>query len=44
MLTDVQLAATSLSILADPPDDEHPLLREILAGRNTYGTFKLTLN
>ncbi|GAA5527275.1 ATP-binding protein [Herpetosiphon gulosus] len=42
MLTDVQLAATSLSILADPPDDEHPLLREILAGRNTYGTFKLT--
>lgn len=42
LLTDVQLAATSPSILADPPGDENPLLAEILAGRSTYGTFKIT--
>lgn len=42
MLTDVQLAATSPAILADPPGDDHPLLTEILAGRSTYGTFKIT--
>lgn len=42
LLTDVQLATTSPTILADPPDDDHPLLREIMAGRSTYGVFKLT--
>ena len=42
LLTDVQLAATSPAILADPPGDDHPLLTEILAGRSTYGTFKIT--
>ena len=42
LLTDVQLAATSPSILADPPGDANPLLAEILAGRSTYGTFKIT--
>ncbi len=42
MLTDVQLAATSPAILADPPGDDHPLITEILAGRGTYGTFKIT--
>lgn len=42
LLTDVQLAATSPAILADPPGDSNPLLAEILAGRSTYGTFKIT--
>lgn len=42
MLTDVQLAATSQAILADPPGEFDPFLAQILAGRSTYGTFKLT--
>lgn len=41
MLTDVQLAATSQALLADPPDDTDALIAQILAGRATYATFKL---
>ena len=42
MLTDVLLATTTPTILADPPGDDEDLLAAIIAGRATYGTFKLS--
>ncbi len=40
MLTDVSLAASNLSILANPPVDDDFLL-SVLAGSSTYGTVKV---
>ena len=38
MVTDVRLDATNPQVLADPPDADEDLLREVLHGTTTYGT------
>jgi DNA helicase HerA-like ATPase len=40
MLTDVELAATSPSVLMDPPSDDR-FLHDVLVGTATYGTIEL---
>ena len=40
MLTDVELAATSPSVLIDPPSDDR-FLHDVLVGTATYGTIEL---
>jgi uncharacterized protein len=42
MLTDVSLGTSSQRIIANPPDPNDDLLREVLAGSGTYGTINLT--
>jgi DNA helicase HerA-like ATPase len=37
LVTDVQLAAATPRVLADPPAEDEPLLRAALAGTQTYG-------
>ena len=38
MVTDVRLDATNQQVLADPPDEEEDLMRQVLHGTATYGT------
>jgi DNA helicase HerA-like ATPase len=38
MVTDVRLDATNPQVLADPPDEEEDLMRQVLHGTATYGT------
>jgi DNA helicase HerA-like ATPase len=38
MVTDVRLDATNQQVLADPPDEEEELMRQVLHGTATYGT------
>ncbi len=38
MVTDVRLDATNPQVLADPPDEEEELMRQVLHGTATYGT------
>jgi DNA helicase HerA-like ATPase len=42
LLTDVSLGTSSTRIIADPPDPNDDLLREVLAGSSTYGTLELS--
>jgi DNA helicase HerA-like ATPase len=41
LLTDVSLGTASPRIMADPPNPNDDLLRDILAGSGTYGTIEL---
>lgn len=41
MVTDVRLDATNSQVLADPPDEEEDLMRQVLHGTATYGTICL---
>ncbi|MGE3540584.1 MAG: DUF87 domain-containing protein [Candidatus Tectimicrobiota bacterium] len=38
MVTDVRLDTTNPQVLADPPDEEEELMRQVLHGTTTYGT------
>ena len=38
MVTDVRLDTTNPQVLADPPDEEEDLMRQVLHGTTTYGT------
>jgi DNA helicase HerA-like ATPase len=38
MVTDVRLDATNQQVLANPPDEEEDLIRQVLHGTATYGT------
>ena len=38
MVTDVRLDTTNPQVLADPPDEEEDLMRQVLHGTATYGT------
>ncbi|HEY7491085.1 MAG TPA: ATP-binding protein [Candidatus Tectomicrobia bacterium] len=38
MVTDVRLDATNQQVLANPPDEEEDLMRQVLHGTATYGT------
>ncbi len=38
MVTDVRLDATNPQVLADPPDEDDDLIRQVLHGTATYGT------
>ena len=42
LLTDVSLGTSSNRIIANPPDPNDDLLREVLAGSGTYGTIELS--
>jgi uncharacterized protein len=42
LLTDVSLGTSSNRIIANPPDPNDDLLREVLAGSGTYGTIALS--
>ena len=41
MVTDVRLDATNPQVLADPPDEDDDLIRQVLHGTATYGTVGL---
>ena len=41
MVTDVRLDATNPQVLADPPDEDDDLIRQVLHGTATYGTVSL---